>query len=62
MHVLITYCLCVMDLFTLLPHFWENLDAKQKETVIRTHHARYFPRRLPSLSRDSLVSVEMPAV
>lgn len=61
MHILIAYCLCVMDLFTLLPHFWENLNAQQKEAVIRTHHARYFPRRLPSLSSDSLVSVTIPA-
>jgi hypothetical protein len=57
MHTLTIYCLCYMDLQTLLPHFWEGMDEHRREAVIRTHQARYFPRRVPRLVNGELVAI-----
>src|SRR5204862_1822146 len=54
MDAIISYSLCVMDLLALLPHFWDGLDAAQREAIIRTNHARFYPRRIPRLSNAML--------
>jgi hypothetical protein len=59
MQALLTYGLCFIDLLAILPHFWENLDARGQEAVIRTVHARYYPRKMPRLVNAELKTVAL---
>lgn len=51
MQTLISYCLCCMEDLIFLPHFWESLNHTQKEAIVRTYKARYFPRKMPPLGQ-----------